>query len=185
MGDAPLREHCPCQSGAVAVVPIVTDRLRIRALVDDDLAQVFAILGDEATTARVSWRQPDIESCRAWLRRRIEQEAKSGYSFWGIERLHVQGLIGLCGYFPHGESELELGYVTRADHCGHGYATEAARAALAASRALGRPVYATIRSTNTSSLAVARKIGLVRQPEALEDEHGTLLVFRWPPVGEE
>jgi hypothetical protein len=65
IGDAPPHEHCQCQSGAVAVVPIVTDRLRIRALVDDDLAQVFAIFGDEATTARVSWRQPDIERCRA------------------------------------------------------------------------------------------------------------------------
>ncbi len=164
------------------MVPIKTARLRIRALVHDDLEQVFAVLGDEVTTAGVSWRQPDIESCRAWLRRRIEQEAELGYSFWGVERTGVPGLIGLCGYFSHRESELELGYVIRADHWGHGYATEAARAALAASRALGRSVYATIRSTNTSSLAVAGKIGLVGQSEAIDDERGTLLQFKWPPV---
>jgi RimJ/RimL family protein N-acetyltransferase len=169
----------------VAVVPIATQRLRLRSLADDDLAQAFEILGDETTTARVSWRQPDVESCRTWLNRRIEQQAEFGFSFWGVERLHVQGLIGFCGYFPHGETEIELGYVMRADHWGHGYATEAARAALVASQALGRSVYATIRSTNTSSLAVARKIGLILQPEELEDERGTLLVFRWPPVGEE
>jgi [ribosomal protein S5]-alanine N-acetyltransferase len=163
----------------VAVVPITTDRLRIRALTKEDLVRVFSILGDDTTTATVSWRQPSLDSCRGWLERRIENEAQLVYSFWGVERLHDISLIGPTGYFPHGE-ELELGYVIRADNWGHGYATEAARAALEASRLIGRRVYATIRSTNVPSLAVAGKIGLVRQEETVEDERGTLLVFRWP-----
>lgn len=74
----------------------------------------------------------------------------------------------------------ELGYVVREDHWGHGYGTEAARAALEAAPMLGRRVYATIRSANAPSLAVARKIGLVHRGETIDDERGTKLVFRWP-----
>ncbi len=141
---------------------------------------MFAVLGDSVTTAKVSWGQPNLDTCREWLGRRIENEAGLGYSFWGVERLDRIGLVvGLCGYFPH-DNELELGYVIRADYWGHGYATEAARAVLGASRLLGQDVYATIRSTNAASLGVARKIGLVGHGETTEDERGGLLVFRRP-----
>lgn len=163
----------------MSVVPITTHRLRIRALTEDDLESVFAIYGDEITTAGASWWQPDLASCRQFLARRIANERELGYSAWGVERISKPGLIGVAGYYPH-DDEIELGYVIKADYWGHGYGTEAAQAVLAAAPLLARRVYATIRSTNTPSLAVARKIGLVNRGEAVEDERGTKLIFRWP-----
>ena len=162
------------------IVPITTARLRIRALADADLDAVYAIVGDETVTAGATWFQPDLDSCRAYLARRIANEAELGFSLWGVERLEEGDLIGLAGYFPH-EDELELGYALRADCWGRGYATEAALAVLDASRPLGRSVYATIRSTNARSLSVAEKIGLAPTGETIVDERGTKLVFRWPP----
>lgn len=162
-----------------ALVPITTERLRIRALHEDDLAAVFAIVGDERVVGGATWLQADLESCRGYLARRIANETELGYSLWAIERLDDDALIGLAGFFPHGD-EIELGYAFRADQWGHGYATEATRAVLEAAHVLGSRVYATIRSTNSRSLAVARKVGLVHAGEVINDERGTKLIFRSP-----
>jgi len=58
-------------------------------------------LGDEPTTARVSWRQPDPESARAWLDRRIEDQRRNGLSMWAVEALALGEMVGLCGFFSH------------------------------------------------------------------------------------
>lgn len=69
------------------IAPIETRRLRLRALTENDVDDVFAILGDERTTASVSWRQPSRESTAAWVARRVEQEHDVGVSMWGVVRL--------------------------------------------------------------------------------------------------
>lgn len=151
----------------------------MRALTDADLHAVFAIVGDPVVTAGATWWQPDLDSCRRYLARRIANEVELGFSLWGVERRDEPGVIGLTGYFPHGD-DLELGYAFRADCWGHGYATEAVRGVLPVGDVLGRRVYATIRTTNERSLAVARKVGLAASGETIEDERGTKLVLRWP-----
>lgn len=100
-------------------VPMTTERLRIRALNEGDLAAVFAIVGDHTVANGATWLQPDLESCRGYLARRIAEEAQFGYSIWGIERLDERDLIGLAGYAPHGD-EIELAYSIRADQWGRG-----------------------------------------------------------------
>ena len=158
---------------------MTTERLRIRALKESDLAAVFAIVGDETVANGATWLQPDLESCRRYLTRRIAEEAQFGFSIWGIERVDDGDLVGLAGYAPHGD-EIELAYSIRADQWGRGYATEATRAVIEAAQVLRRRVYATIRSTNGRSLAVARKVGLVETGETIEDERGTKLIFCSP-----
>jgi RimJ/RimL family protein N-acetyltransferase len=158
---------------------MTTERLRIRALQESDLRAVFAIVGDETVTAGASWFQPDLASCRRYLARRIADETQRGYSLWGVEHLGEGVVIGLSGFFPHPDGDdLEIGYALRADRWGHGYATEATLAVMHVAQVLDRRVYATIRSTNARSLAVARKIGLVHNGEAIEDERGSKLIFR-------
>jgi RimJ/RimL family protein N-acetyltransferase len=164
----------------VSLVPLTTERLRLRALTVADHPKVFDVLGDEQTTARVSWRQPDLESARAWLERRIEEQREHRVSMWAVEALTTGEMIGLCGFFSHaGANETEVGYVIKARLWGRGYATEAAQAAVASAAQAGHRLYATIRPWNIGSIRVAERAGL-RLDERIEDDRGQLLVYRSP-----
>ncbi|MEU5939274.1 GNAT family N-acetyltransferase [Micromonospora sp. NPDC047548] len=57
--------------------------------------------------------------------------------------------------------DIEVGWHLHPDSWGHGYATEAARAALAREFAAGaREVYAVVSPGNDPSMAVARRLGM-------------------------
>ena len=162
----------------MSLVPLTTDRLRLRALTVADHAEVFDILGDEQTTARVSWRQPDPKSARAWLDRRIEKQRRNGLSMWAVEARVTGEMVGLCGFFSHhGVDEAELGYVIKAPLWGRGYATEATQAAVASALHAGHRLYATIRPRNVGSIRVAERAGLCLD-QRTEDDRGQLLVYR-------
>ena len=161
------------------IAPLRTRRLLLRPLGSDDIGSVFDIMSDSETTADVSWGLQTLEQASRWLDRRMAQERQHGFSMWGIELNDVGDLIGFCGFFPRDGEEIELGYVVKAPFWGRGFATEAASCAVVAVLAVGYRVYATIRSTNAASLRVASRLGL-RSDGALEDERGTLLVFRKP-----
>ncbi len=162
----------------MSLVPLTTKRLRLRALTAADHSQVFGVLGDEETTAWVSWRQPDADSARRWLDRRIEQQRRCGLSMWSVHELATGQMVGLCGFFAHdGRDEIELGYVIKAPLWGRGYATEATQAAVASALRAGRRVYATIRPWNIRSIRVAERSGL-SVDERVEDARGELLVYR-------
>ena len=93
-----------------------------------------------ATTAGVSWRQATRDGAQQWLQRRISDERTYGLSMWGVEHRELRRLVGLCGYFPRGEPELELGYVILAPYWGNGLATEAGGAVIGAVARLQIPV---------------------------------------------
>lgn len=165
-------------SQAMALVPIETDRFLLRALVPADALGVFRILGDQQTTANVSFGQPDLDAAAAWVGRRCENERSHGFSMWGAQLREASQLVALCGFFPtETESEVELGYVVHADCWGRGWATELAFAAVGVIRKRGLSVVATIRPSNAASIRVAQKVGLERQGTR-EDERGELLVFK-------
>lgn len=159
------------------LLPIETRRAVLRSLTEADVGAVHAILNDEETTAAVSWRQPDLESTARWVRSRTAQERENGFSMWAVELRATGEIVGLCGFLPHPHIAIELGYVIRADHWGQGLASEVVPAALMAATKASLDVFATIRSTNTRSLRVARRAGLI-QVGALDDGTGRLLVFR-------
>jgi len=165
----------------MAVVPIETERATLRPVAEQDLRAVHAILGDEQTTADVSWRQPDLQSTARWIEKRIAQERAIGLSMWAVERRDTGEVIGLCGYFPHELPEIELGYVIRSDYWGQGWASEVVPAVLHVATNEGLRVFATIRSTNMRSLAVAHRVGLVERG-SIDDDRGRLLLFRSEPA---
>lgn len=152
----------------------------LRSLTPEDVGAVHAILGDEATTSGVSWRQEDLEDTAGWVRRRIAQEREHGFSMWAVTRRETGEVIGLCGFFPHDGATVELGYVIRADHWGRGLASEVVPGALEVAAGASVTVVATIRSSNARSLAVARRAGLV-ETGTIDDDRGRLLVFRTAP----
>jgi len=157
------------------MLPIESIRLRLRPLRDEDLDVVFQILGDDETTAMVSWRQSSINGADAWLSRRIEDQRQHGFSMWAIEVRDRQQVVGLCGFFPRGDL-LELGYVVKATHWRRGIGQEAVQLAVSAAAKARRRVFATIRPFNLASIKCAERAGLLLSGQS-EDQRGLLLRY--------
>ena len=150
-----------------------TARLRLRPLSADDVAAVEAVYGDEATMTTMPWRRlPDRAAVEAWVRDRLSEQARTRHGTYVVSD-HEETLIGFCGFLPR-DNELEIGWVIRKPHWGHGFATEAVAAVLAT--ATDRRIVAAIRPGNLASMRVAEKVGLRFDHEA-GDEFGTLLVY--------
>jgi RimJ/RimL family protein N-acetyltransferase len=106
-----------------------------------------------------------------------------GYGMWAIEAKEAPGLIGRAGFIdPPGWPGFELGWVLAREHWGRGYATEAARAALAcAFETLARDrVIHLIRPGNSASIRVAQRLGATRAGE-VELLGATALVYESRP----
>ncbi|HET7729169.1 MAG TPA: GNAT family N-acetyltransferase [Usitatibacter sp.] len=85
-----------------------------------------------------------------------------GYGMWALELKSTGELVGRAGFLdPPGWPGFELGWTLARPHWGRGYATEAARRALAyAFEELGRDrVISLIRHGNERSAQVALRIG--------------------------
>lgn len=94
-----------------------------------------------------------------------------GFGLWAVEITGVAPFIGFVGLNPAdvlmGRPVLEIGWRLAAEHWGHGYATEGARASLAhAFDVLGQEEVVSFTTTaNQRSRHVMEKLGLVRRPE--------------------
>ena len=85
-----------------------------------------------------------------------------GYGMWAIEERASRRLIGRVGFLnPHGWPACELGWLLARDAWGHGFALEAAQAAMVHGRAnLGiRELISLIRPDNLRSIALAHRLG--------------------------
>jgi RimJ/RimL family protein N-acetyltransferase len=103
------------------------------------------------------------------LRARLRREwARAGHGLWALERAEDAAFLGFCGLSapawggPAVQDEIEVGWRLRRDAWGHGYASEAARAALrVAWDGLGlRSAIALIHPDNARSLGVAERLGM-------------------------
>lgn len=161
------------------VIPTGSQRIRFRAMTDDDLDDVAALLGDPVVMTH--YPAPKTrEQARAWIDWNQRNYAEHGFGLWVIEtRAHA--FIGDCGLTwqdVNGRSELEVGYHVRTAAQGQGFATEAAAACLEFARSvLGAPtLVAIIHPDNIASQRVAEKIGLRFQEE---DTSGGRQAVRW------
>jgi RimJ/RimL family protein N-acetyltransferase len=91
---------------------------------------------------------------------------RDGFGFWALE--HAGELIGFCGiswvwFDAHFTPAVEIGWRLRRDAWGQGFATEAARAAMAFGWQLGLDqIIAFLVPSNQRSAAVAERIGMTR-----------------------
>ncbi|MGI8730029.1 MAG: GNAT family N-acetyltransferase [Solirubrobacteraceae bacterium] len=144
-------------------LPILTERLAMRAYQPGDLDQLHAVLyGDPAAMALLGGAR-DRAGTRASIERSMVQQELSGYSFWPVFERESGLLIGEAGLCPltPGGMDIALGYAFGRDFWDRGYATEVGRSILSEAFAtLGlQRVVAITREANTRSRKVLGKLG--------------------------
>ncbi|MER0477636.1 GNAT family N-acetyltransferase [Streptomyces sp. Edi2] len=146
-----------------------TERLLLRAWRPADLAPWAAMNAD-----------PEVRRYFPEVLTREQSEASAarfqaclderGWGWWAVEVRATGEFIGFTGLDPVDEdmpfTGVEAGWRLTRSAWGHGYATEAAEAALAFGfTTLGLPeILAVTTATNLRSQAVMRRIGMVRDP---------------------
>ncbi|MEM7490577.1 MAG: GNAT family N-acetyltransferase [Pseudomonadota bacterium] len=164
---------------------LTTERLTLRPLAPRDEAAVTAFYMSERS-AMTGGHLPRPAAWRAFAAMLGHWQAR-GYGLWAVTPHGDDVVLGMVGpYFPGGWPEPEIGWVLFDGAEGHGYAFEAARAALAdAGARLGwTEIVHYIRPGNDRSIRLAERLGAKLDPQAAQPEGGSgeALVYRQPQV---
>jgi ribosomal-protein-alanine N-acetyltransferase len=173
LGDAVPRRFwwAVSRTTSEAVDELRTPRLRLRQWRDADL-DPFAALNADPEVMRflgptLRRKESDALAGRYWA-----ELAEHGYGRWAVEVVDgapFAGWVGLSepSFSAHFTPVIQVGWRLARPHWGLGYATEAARAALAfgfASLGLEEIVSLTA-ATNGPSRRVMERLGMTRDPE--------------------
>jgi ribosomal-protein-alanine N-acetyltransferase len=150
----------------VTVLPIETARLRIRPVEESDVDGAHRVYGDPEAMRYVGadGAPRTREQTAAGVTRMIEGQERNGFSLWAVELRETGEMIGICGvvHVDGTGPDVELVYEFQRSAWGNGYATEAARACLAA--ALGplglKRVVALAYPENAQSIRIMQKLGM-------------------------
>jgi len=144
-----------------------TERLILRDWRNEDFESYAEFLADPEVTRYLTgtpMNRPDAWRNMAMM---IGHWSLRGYGMWAVERKSDHAMIGRVGlYYPEGWPALEVGWMLGRSYWGHGYATEAARAAMAygfLTQGLER-IVSVIHTDNKPSQAVAARLGETRGP---------------------
>jgi RimJ/RimL family protein N-acetyltransferase len=145
---------------------IRTDRLLMRRWRDSDCAP-FAALNGDPETMRFFPEPLDRTASDALVDRIEARFDQQGYGLWALEIASTGQFIGFAGLNPvpddvPGADGMEIGWRLARQAWHHGYATEAARAALtvAFDGAGLAEVWSFTSELNEPSMAVMRRIGM-------------------------
>ena len=147
-----------------------TARLALRSWRADDLAPFQAICADPQVMATLG-PVMDRAQTAALIARVSAMEAAHGHTFWALERREDAWLIGWCGVVRGSAGPVtgkaEIGWRLASDCWGHGFASEAARAAVAwlFANLPDDAAYAITHTGNTRSRAVMERLGMHYQLE--------------------
>jgi RimJ/RimL family protein N-acetyltransferase len=145
------------------VIPLETERLRLRAFRNEDLDAYAPMCADPEVMRYLGTGVP-LSRGEAWrsMAGFLGHWALRGYGMWALEEKATGAFVGRAGFLnPEGWPGFELGWTLGRAHWGRGYATEAARRALDfAFRELEQPrVISLIRPGNEASKRVAERLG--------------------------
>ena len=146
------------------VIPeVVTARLLLRALEPSDL-DAYAAMYADAEVMRFLEDGCPLDRAAAWRSMAVHlgHWRLRGYGQWALVERTSGELVGRAGLWqPEGWPGLEVGWLLARPHWGHGFATEAARAALHhAFDVVGADrVISLIRPDNHPSIRVAERLG--------------------------
>lgn len=144
-----------------------TERLLLRQLRAEDREAFAAINADREVMQWIGTSTLDRRrSDELWWRVLTEWKTV-GHGLWGIERLADGELLGFCGlaipsFMPQLLPAVEIGWRLRRDAWGKGYATEAARAAIACGWEVLElaQVIAIVHPDNERSLLLGDRLGM-------------------------
>jgi ribosomal-protein-alanine N-acetyltransferase len=143
---------------------IKTERLCLRQFSEEDSEAYARIMGDHEVG---KWFPKGTgytsEEARRSLDSILEHWSKHAFGIWAITDKENKTLLGRCGLnFIAETSEVEVDFVLARDYWGKGYATEAARAALAYGFEVLKldRIIALAKPENTASRRVIEKIGM-------------------------
>jgi RimJ/RimL family protein N-acetyltransferase len=139
-----------------------TERLRLRAYVAADEADLFDVFADPYAR-RFYPEMAARANVRAWIEWNLRNYDEFGFGLWAMELKAEGRFIGDCGLTfqdVEGRRELEIGYHVTERERGKGYATEAARVCLdfGFTRTSCDSICSIVRPSNTASCAVAARI---------------------------
>ena len=107
-----------------------------------------------------------VEESRTLVHRYADEQERRGWSFWAVVERGTGAVIGDAGLWPLEDRgpEVELGYTLARGWWGHGLATEAAEAVVAAAFAQLRlrELLAVVDAGNPPSARVLAKLGMAR-----------------------
>lgn len=146
-------------------VPRATLRLRFREMVESDLDDIAAMLGD-AEVMRYYPATRSRDEALEWILGNQRRYAEHGFGLWVIEARDGTfiGDLGLTWQQVNGQPRLEVGYHVRSDAQGQGFATEAALAAREYARSVlgANELVAIIHPDNAASRRVAEHLGMTQ-----------------------
>ena len=147
-----------------------TERLLLRQWRDTDL-EPFAALNADPETMRYFPEPPSREESDALAERARRQIDEQDWGLWAVEVVGGASFIGFVGlsrpsFEEHFTPAVEVGWRLAREHWGHGYATEAGRAALGYGFAeLGLDEIVSFTSTlNEPSWRVMERLGMSHDP---------------------
>lgn len=146
--------------------PRETGRLRLRRLTLDDAGLMLAIWNDPAFIRYVGDRGiRTLDQARVTLEEgALRLFSEYGYGPYRVALKSDDTAVGICGLFRREEfDEPDIGFSTLPEHCGRGYAYEAACAVIEHARDdLGlRRLTAIVSPENRASVSLIRKLGFV------------------------
>jgi ribosomal-protein-alanine N-acetyltransferase len=145
-------------------LPLLTARLRLRALVADDLDELCRVWTDPRVTRWIG--EHTREDVAQELGEQIESQSEHGFSLWAVEERASGRFLGDCGLqlLEMRGPEIEVGYELLPEVWGRGLATEAVAATLGAAFDALRleRVIAVVKPGNHASVRVLEKSGLHR-----------------------
>lgn len=150
-------------------VPVIeTDRLRLREHRLADFDTLHAMWSDERVYRYITGKPAHMSDTETRLTRAIGHWAAYGFGYWVVEEKTSAAFVGTVGFgqfrreiTPSINDMPEIGWVLAPWAHGQGYATEAARAAIAWGDAHFGPLTTCciFHPEHTASMRVAEKLG--------------------------
>lgn len=176
---APLSDGLMPDDARTPGFALLTARLRLRPLAEDDAPFIVALLNEPSFLRYIGDRKVrTLEDAGAYVRNGPQASyARHGFGLLLVVRREDEAPIGMCGLLKRDAlDDADLGFAFLPAAWGQGFASEAAAAVLAHGRtALGlRRVAAIVQPDNDASLRVLARIGfaferLMRMPGEEKD----------------
>ena len=143
-------------------IEIITERLCMRSIVDEDQEDICSLLTNEIVAA--TYILPDFKSKEEVIRLFLRLKELSSVKSRFVYGIALKGkIIGLINDVHINDETIELGIAILPDYHNKGYATETLKAAINALFDMG---YSTIKTgafeTNLSSRRVMEKVGMTK-----------------------